>query len=78
MQKNTRNKQEELVQLIATETTENKPDQSKINNFHQQLQDIENYKIIESIIHSKEKITLEQTNQIFLRSKKSKAKTRNH
>ena len=43
MQKNTRNKQEELVQLIATETTENKPDQSKINNFHQQLQDIENY-----------------------------------
>lgn len=78
MQKNTRNKQEELVQLIATETTENKPDQSKINNFHQQLQDIENYKIIESIIHSKEKITLEQTNQIFLRSKKSKTKTRNH
>lgn len=78
MQKNTRNKQEELVQLIATETTENKPDQSKINNFHQQLQDIENYKIIESIIHSKEKITLEQTNQIFLRLKKSKTKTRNH
>lgn len=74
MQKNTRNKQEELVQLIATETTENKPDQSKINNFHQQLQDIENYKITEPIICSKEKIKLEQTNKFFFDQKNQKQK----
>ena len=77
MQKNTRNKQEELVQLIALETTENKPDQFKINNAYQQLRDIENYKITESIIRSKEKITLEQTNKLFFDQKNPKQKQKN-
>lgn len=58
----------------SLETTENKPDQFKINNVHQQLQDIENYKITESIICSKEKIKLEQTNKFFFDQKNQKQK----
>ena len=39
------NKQGELIQLIAAETTKNNSDQNKINKAHQHIQNIESYKI---------------------------------
>ena len=60
MQKNIRNKQEELTQFITIEKTKPNPNQDKIQKAHQHLQDVDNYKISGSIIPSKEKIILEQ------------------
>ena len=60
MQKNIRNKQDELTQFITIEKTKPKPNQGKIQEAHQHLPDIGNYKISGSIICSKEKIILDQ------------------
>ena len=60
MQKNIRNKQDELTQFITIEKTKPKPNQDKIQEAHQHLPDIGNYKISGSIICSKEKIILDQ------------------
>ena len=54
------NKQDELTQFITTEKTKPNPNQDKIKEAHQHLQDIGNYKISGSIIHSIEKMILEQ------------------
>ena len=43
MQKNIRNKQAEFTQVINNEKTKQNPDQHKINNTHQHLQDTENF-----------------------------------
>ena len=40
-----------------------KPDQHKINTAQHHLQDVQNYKILASIIRSKEKLILEQEKQ---------------
>ena len=40
MQKNIRNKQDELPQFITTEKTKPNPNQEKIQETHQHLQDI--------------------------------------
>ena len=71
-----RNKPEELIQLIKTETIKTNPNQNKINKTQQYLQDIENYKITGSIIRSKEKIILEQEkpNKFFFDQEKQKQK----
>ena len=52
-------------------------DQNMINKAHQHLQDIENYETTGSIIHSKEKLILEQEkpNQFFFYQEKQKQKT---
>ena len=60
MQKNIRKKQTQLTQFIKKEKYNPNPGQHKINNTHQQLQDINNYKTAGSIIRSKEKLILEQ------------------
>ena len=59
MRNNTHNKLDELTQFITIEKTKANPNQDKIQEADQHLQDIANYKISGSIIHSKEKI-LEQ------------------
>ena len=52
------------------------PDQHKITNAHQHLEDIDNYKITGSIIQSKDKIILEQEkpNKYFFDQEKQKQK----
>ena len=76
MQKNIRNKQEELTQFITTEKTKPNPHQYKIQKAHQHLQDVDNYKISGSIIRSKEKIILEQEkpNKFFFDQEKQNQK----
>ena len=59
MQKNIHNKLDELTQFITIEKTKTNPNQDKIQETDQHLQDIANYKISGSIIHSEETI-LEQ------------------
>ena len=60
MQKIIRNKQDEPTQFITIEKTKPNPNQGKIQEAHQHLQDIDNYKISGSIIRSKEKIILDK------------------
>ena len=55
MQKSIRNKQDELTQFIAIGKIKPITNQDKIQEAHQHLQDIDNYKISGSIICSKEK-----------------------
>ena len=76
MQKNIRNKQEELTQFITIEKTKPNTHQYKIQKAHQHLQDVDNYKISGSIIRSKEKIILEQEkpNKFFFDQEKQKTK----
>ena len=76
MQKNIRNKQDELTQFITIEKTKANPNQDKIQEAHQHLQDIDNYKISGSIIRSKEKMILEQEkpNKFFFEQEKQKQK----
>ena len=76
MQKNIRNKQDELTQFITIEKTKANPNQDKIQEAHQHLQDIDNYKISGSIIRSKEKMILEQEkpNKFFFDQEKQKQK----
>ena len=69
LQKNVRNKQTQLIDLIKIEKHKPSPNQHKLNNAHQQLQDVDNYKITGSIICSKEKLVLDQEKQ------KQKSKT---
>ena len=71
-----RNKQDELTQLITIERTKPNPNQDKIQEAHQHLQDIDNYKISGSIICSKEKMILEQEkpNKFFFGQQKQKQK----
>ena len=77
MQKNIRNKQDELTQFITTEKTKPNPNQEKIQETHQHLQDIDNYKISGSIIRSKENMILEQENPTnFSLTKKNKNKNK--
>ena len=77
MQKNIRNKQDELTQFIATEKTKPNPNQEKTQETHQHLQDIDNYKISGSIIRSKENMILEQENPTnFSLTKKNKNKNK--
>ena len=75
--KNIRNKQDELTQFITIEITKAKPNQDKIQEAHQHLQDIDNYKISGSIIPSKEKMILEQEkpNKFLFDQEKQKQKT---
>ena len=77
MQKNIRNKQEELTHFITTEKMKHNRDQNKINKAQQHLQDIQNYKTTGSIIRSKNKLILEQEklNKFFV-TKKSKIKNK--
>ena len=56
MQKNLRNKQTELNEIIKNEKNKPNLDQHKINKAHQHLQDIENYKTTGSIMRSKERL----------------------
>ena len=74
--KNIRNKQEELTQFITIEKTKANPNQDKIQEVHQHLQDIDNYKISGSIIRSKEKMILEQEkpNKFLFDQEKQKQK----
>ena len=76
MQKNIRSKQDELTQFITIEKTKANPNQDKIQEAHQHLQDIDNYKISGSIIRSKEKMILEQEKPIkfFFDQEKQKQK----
>ena len=71
MQKNIRMKQTQLINLINMEKQKANPDQHKITNAHQHLEDIDNYKITGSIIQSKDKIILaqEKPNKYFLTKK---------
>ena len=68
------NKQDELTQFITTEKTKPNPNQDKIKEAHQHLQDIGNYKISGSIIHRIEKMILEQEkpNTFFFDQEKQK------
>ena len=43
MQKNIRNKQEELTQFVTIEKTKPNPNQDKIEKAHQHLEDVDNY-----------------------------------
>ena len=75
--KNILNKQDQqLTQFITIEKTKPKPNQDKIQEAHQHLQDIDNYKISGSIIRSKEKIILKQEkpNKFFFDQEKQKQK----
>ena len=76
MQKNIRNKQDEQTQFIKIEKTKPNPNQDKIQEAHQHLQDIDNYKISGSIIRSKEKMIPEQEklNKFFFDQEKQKQK----
>ena len=77
MQTNIRNNQDELTQFITIEKTKANPYQDKIQEAHQYLQDIDNYKISGSIIRSKEKMILQQEkpNKFFFDQEKQKQKT---
>ena len=72
--KNIRNKQDELTQFITIEKTKPNPNQDKIQEAYQHLQDIDNYKISGSIIRSKEKMIPEQEklNKFFFDQEKQK------
>ena len=76
MQKNIRMKQTQLINLINMEKQKANPDQHKITNAHQHLEDIDNYKITGSIIQNKDKIILEQEkpNKYFFDQEKQKQK----
>ena len=75
MQKNMRNKWDKLTQFITIEKTKPNPNQDKIQEAHQHLQDTDNYKISGSIIRSKGNIILEQENPTnFSLTKKNKNK----
>ena len=76
MQKNIRNKQDEQTQFIKIEKTKPNPNQDKIQEAHQHLQDIDNYKISGSIIRSKEKMIPEQEklNKFFFDQEKQTQK----
>ena len=76
MQKNIRIRKTRLIDLIKMEKQKTNPDQHKINIAHQQLPDINNYKITGSIIQSKKKLILEQEkpNKFFF-DQKQKSKT---
>ena len=57
----------------------NNPDQNKINNAHQHLQDIEAYKINGTILRSKEKVIEEQDKpKIFFFDQEKQTKIKNH
>ena len=77
MQKNIRKKQTQLTELIKKEKYNPNPGQHKINNAHQQLQDIDNYKTAGSIIRGKEKLILEKEkpNRLFFDQEKQKSRT---
>ena len=77
MQKSIRNKQDELTQFITIEKTKPNPNQDKIQEAYQHLNDIDNYKISGSIIRNKEKMILEQEkpNKFFFDREKQKQKT---
>ena len=55
-----------------------KPDQHKVNTAQHHLQDVQNYKILASIIRSKEKLILEQEkqNKFFFDLEKQKQKAK--
>ena len=74
--KNIRNKQDELTQFITIKKIKPNPNQDKIQEAHQHLQDIDNYKISGSIIRSKEKMILEQEkpNKFLFDQEKQKQK----
>ena len=75
------NKQDQLTQFIITvEKTKPNPNQDKIQEAHQRLQDIDNYKISGSIIRSKEEVILEQKkpNKFFFGLEKQKQKQKNN
>ena len=80
MQKNIRNKQDEITQFIIFEKTRANPNQDKIQEAHQHLQDNNNYKISGSIIYSKENIILEQEkpNKFLFDQEKQKHNTTKH
>ena len=80
MQKNIHNNQDQLTQFITIEKTKPKPNQDKIQEAHQHLQDIDNYKISGSIIRSKEEVILEQKkpNKFFFGLEKQKQKQKNN
>ena len=77
IQKNIRNKEDELTQFITIDKTKFNPNQDKIQEAQQHLQDIYNYKISGSIIRIKEKLILEQEkpNKFFFVEGKQKQKT---
>ena len=77
MQKNICNKQDERTQFMTIEKSKANPNQDKIQEAHQHLQDTDNYKISGSIIHSKEKMIIEQEkpNKFFFDQEKQKQKT---
>ena len=52
MEKSIRNKQDELTQFITIDKTKPNWNQDKIQEAHQHLQDIDNYKISRSIIYN--------------------------
>ena len=58
MQKNICDQQDDLTQFITIEKSKPNSNQDKIQEAHQHLQDIDNYKISGSIIRSKEKIIM--------------------
>ena len=74
MQKNIHNKLDEQTQFITIEKAGANPNQDKIQEADQHLQDIANYKISRSIIHSKEKILEQQKpNKFFFDQEKQKS-----
>ena len=77
MQKNMRNKRDQLTQFLAIEKTKPNPNQDKIQEAHQYLPVTDNYKISGSKIPSKEKIILEQEkpSKFFFDQEKQKQKT---
>ena len=77
MQKNMRNKRDQLTQFLAIEKTKPNPNQDKIQEAHQYLPVTDNYKISGSKIRSKEKIILEQEkpSKFFFDQEKQKQKT---
>ena len=74
IEKNIHNKQDELTQFVTTEKTKPHPNEEKIQEAHQHLQDIDNQKISRSIIRCKEKMILEQEkpNKFFFDQEKRK------
>ena len=72
-----RNKRDQLTQFIAIEKTKPNSNQGKIQEAHQYLPVIHNYKISGSKIRSKEKIILKQEkpNKFFFDQEKQKQNT---
>ena len=71
------NKRDQLTQFIAIEKTKPNSNQGKIQEAHQYLPVIHNYKISGSKIRSKEKIILKQEkpNKFFFDQEKQKQNT---